>query len=96
LKFMKNDKSYIDFIQSIKKQIVQSRYVAARLANREQLMLYFQTGLMISEKIKAQKWGAKVLDQIADLVGSNKFGKGRQLVRGVEFYARQYSDISFW
>ena len=65
---MKIDKSYIEFIQSIKRQILQSRYVAARLANREQLMLYFKTGLMISEKIKAQKWGAKVLDQIsADL-----------------------------
>lgn len=65
---MKVDKSYMEFILSIKQQIVQSRYVAARLANREQLMLYFKTGLMISEKIKAQKWGAKVLDQIsADL-----------------------------
>lgn len=67
-KNMKIDKNYTEFIQSIKRQIVQSRYVAARLANREQLMLYFKTGLMISEKIKAQKWGAKVLDQIsADL-----------------------------
>ena len=56
---MKIDKNYVEFIQSIKKQIVQSRYAAARLANREQLMLYFKTGLMISEKIKAQKWGLK-------------------------------------
>lgn len=65
---MKIDKNYTEFIQSIKQQIVQSRYVAARLANREQLMLYFRTGLMISDEIRAQKWGAKVLDQIsADL-----------------------------
>ena len=65
---MKIDKSYTEFILSIKQQIVQNRYVAAKLANKEQLMLYFKTGLMISEKIKAQKWGAKVLDQIsADL-----------------------------
>lgn len=64
---MKIDKSYVDFIHSIKKQIVQSRYAAVRLANREQLMLYFKTGLMISEKIKAQKWGAKVHEISADM-----------------------------
>ncbi len=59
---MKIDKNYLEFIQSIKKQIVQSRYAAARLANREQLLLYFTTGKMISDKIKSQKWGSKVLD----------------------------------
>ena len=44
---MKIDKNYVEFIQSIKTQIVQSRYAAARLANREQLLLYFRTGKMI-------------------------------------------------
>lgn len=78
---MKIDKGYIDFIQSIKQQIVQSRYVAARLANREQLMLYFRTGLMISDKIRVQKWGAKVLDQISvdlqkELPGLKGFSSG--------------------
>ena len=78
---MKIDKNYTEFIQSIKQQIVQSRYVAARLANREQLMLYFRTGLMISDKIRAQKWGAKVLDQIAvglqkELPGLKGFSPG--------------------
>lgn len=38
---MKIDKTYMEFIQSVKKQIVQSRYAAARLANQEQLLLYF-------------------------------------------------------
>ena len=91
---MKNDKSYIDFIQSIKKQIVQSRYVAARLANREQLMLYFQTGLMISEKIKAQKWGAKVLDQISadlqkELPGLKGFSPGN--LKKIRLFAEAYA-----
>ena len=62
---MKIGKNYMKFIQSIKKQIVQSRYAAARLANREQLLLYFKPGKMISDKIKAQKWGAKMLEQIS-------------------------------
>ena len=38
---MKIDKNYTEFIQSIKQQIVQSRYVAARLANREQVDALF-------------------------------------------------------
>jgi len=34
--------AYTKFIQSIKKQIVHSRYVAEKLANREQLMLIIE------------------------------------------------------
>ena len=91
---MKIDKSYIVFIQSIKRQIVQSRYVAARLANREQLMLYFNTGLMISEKIKAQKWGAKVLDQISadlqkELPGLKGFSAGN--LKKIRLFAEAYA-----
>jgi predicted nuclease of restriction endonuclease-like (RecB) superfamily len=62
---MKPDKSYLDFIRSLKQEIIKSRYQAARLANREQLYLYYKTGGMLSEKVKAQKWGTKVLEQIA-------------------------------
>jgi predicted nuclease of restriction endonuclease-like (RecB) superfamily len=92
---MKIDKSYLEFIQSIKKQIVQSRYAAARLANREQLMLYFKTGLMISEKIKAQKWGAKVLDQISadlqkELPGLKGFSPGN--LKKIRLFAEAYSE----
>lgn len=91
---MKIDKNYIEFIQSIKKQIVQSRYAAARLANREQLMLYFKTGLMISEKIKAQKWGAKVLDQISadlqkEVPGLKGFSPGN--LKKIRLFAEAYA-----
>lgn len=60
-----NTKSYLQFINDLKKSIVQSRYQAARLANREQLLLYFKTGKMLSEKVNNEKWGAKVLEQIS-------------------------------
>jgi len=60
------DKKYIDFITDLKQNIIQSRYIAARLANKEQLLLYFKTGKMLSEKIDAEKWGAKVMEQIAE------------------------------
>jgi len=63
---MSNTKTYIQFIKDLKQSIIQSRYQAASLANREQLKLYFKTGEMISKKIKAEKWGAKVLEQISN------------------------------
>jgi len=68
---MKPDKSYLELIRSLKQEIVNSRYQAARLANREQLMLYNKTGKMLSDKVKAQKWGTKVLEQIARDLQSN-------------------------
>ncbi len=91
---MKTDKNYRDFILVIKQQIVQSRYAAARLANREQLMLYFKTGLMISEKIKAQKWGAKVLEQISadlqkELPGLKGFSPGN--LKKIRVFAEAYA-----
>jgi hypothetical protein len=60
------NKQYISLITDLKQSILQSRYVAARLANREQLLLYFKTGKMLSEKIAAEKWGAKILIQISE------------------------------
>ncbi|HEY5408146.1 MAG TPA: PDDEXK nuclease domain-containing protein [Ginsengibacter sp.] len=68
---MNPDKNYLEFIRSLKQEIINSRYQAARLANREQLLLYFKTGRMLSDKVKAQKWGTKVLEQIALNLQSN-------------------------
>ena len=58
---MKLTKSYLQLVQDLKVNILQSRYQAARLANRGQLLLYFQSGKMLSEKILAEKWGVNVL-----------------------------------
>jgi len=68
---MKVDKNYIEFLNSLKQEIISSRYQAARLANREQLLLYFKTGKMLAEKVKSQKWGTKILEQIAQDLQKN-------------------------
>jgi predicted nuclease of restriction endonuclease-like (RecB) superfamily len=62
---MKPDKNYLEFIRSLKQEIINCRYQAARLADREQLSLYYKTGGMLSEKVEAQSWGTKVPEQIA-------------------------------
>jgi predicted nuclease of restriction endonuclease-like (RecB) superfamily len=59
------DRKYIEFIKELKQNIIQSRFIAARLANKEQLLLYYNTGKMLSEKIAMEKWGAKVVQQIS-------------------------------
>jgi predicted nuclease of restriction endonuclease-like (RecB) superfamily len=91
---MKIDNNYIEFINSLKQQIVISRYTAARLANREQLILYLKMGVMISEKIKAQKWGSKVLEQISadlqkQLPGLKGFSSGN--LKKIRLFADAYS-----
>ena len=53
---MKVDKNYTEFLNSLKQEIIRSRYQAARLANRKQLLLYFKTGKMLAGKVKSQKW----------------------------------------
>jgi predicted nuclease of restriction endonuclease-like (RecB) superfamily len=82
---------YINFVQEVKQQILRSRYQAARLANREQLLLYLTIGEKLSAKIASEKWGAKVIAQISDdlqkeLVGLRGFSH-RNLLK-----MKQFSD----
>jgi len=56
----------IDFIKQLKKQIVASRYIVAKIANAESLRLYFAIGKSVDEQFKKQKWGAKVLEAVSE------------------------------
>jgi predicted nuclease of restriction endonuclease-like (RecB) superfamily len=90
------DKSYLGFIAEIKQSIIKSRYQAASLANREQLLLYLYIGKRLSVKIEAEKWGAKIIEQIskdlqAELPGLRGFSE-RNLNKMRQFYAA-YSTL---
>lgn len=63
---MKPGKSYLDNIKALKSAILQSPYRAATLINKELLTLYFAVGKFISVKIKEEKWGAKVLENLSN------------------------------
>lgn len=92
---MKPTKSYLQFVNDLKQTITQSRYQAARLANRSQLLLYFKSGKMLSEKILSEKWGTNVLGQIAaDLqqqIPGLKGFSSRNLQKMRQFYS-SYAD----
>lgn len=96
---MKTDKEYVQFIADLKKNIIQSKYVAARLANREQLLLYINTGKMLSEKIAIQKWGANVLQNISldlqkQLPGLRGFSYRN--LRNMRQFFEVYNSSSIW
>ena len=59
-------KNYSDAIQAIKSAILQSRYRAAALANRELLSLYYGIGKYISENSRTGFWGTGAIEAISE------------------------------
>jgi predicted nuclease of restriction endonuclease-like (RecB) superfamily len=55
-----------NIIIELKAAILKSRYQAARLVNKELIVLYFGIGRKISETAKKEAWGSKVLEQISE------------------------------
>jgi predicted nuclease of restriction endonuclease-like (RecB) superfamily len=62
---MPADNTYSQFIQQVKQQILESRYQAAKLVNKEMLLLYYNIGKMLHQKIEHAKWGDKVIQNIS-------------------------------
>ncbi|GAB3974324.1 PDDEXK nuclease domain-containing protein [Spirosoma terrae] len=89
---------YKTLLQEISSQILQSRYRAARLVNRELLLLYFVVGKHLSEKVAAEKWGSKVLGQISadlqkQLPGLRGFSATN--MKNMRQFAEVYSQLGF-
>ncbi len=57
---------YLQAVELIKKAILQSQYNAIRLANQEQLKLYFGIGRYISENPRSGYWGTGALGFIGE------------------------------
>ncbi len=53
------------FIKELKQTILASRYKAAKLANRELLLLYMKVGSLLSHQAATQAWGSKVLEHLS-------------------------------
>lgn len=75
----KIETKYIHAVELIKKAILQSQYNAIRLADQEQLKLYFGIGRYISENSRNGFWSTGALDFISaqiknDLPGLMGFG----------------------
>lgn len=62
---MNEIRTYIDAVKKIKTAILQSRYIAAKAANAEQLKLYFSVGAYVSKNTREGKWGTGAIDAIS-------------------------------
>jgi predicted nuclease of restriction endonuclease-like (RecB) superfamily len=96
---MEANQHYTQLLQDLKFRISQSRYVAARLVNQEQLKLYLSVGSLIDKKIQEQQWGTNVISQIAlDLEKAMPGLRGfsdRNLRKMRQFY-QAYSIEPIW
>lgn len=89
---------YDTLLSDISHQILQSRYRAARLVNRELLLLYFAVGKRLSEKIASEKWGTKVVDQLSadlqkQLPGLRGFSASN--LKNMRQFAQVYNQLGF-
>ena len=60
--------AYAEAVKAIKEAILESRYRAARLVNKEVLALYYAIGGYISSQSRAAKWGSNAIGTISDLL----------------------------
>jgi predicted nuclease of restriction endonuclease-like (RecB) superfamily len=96
---MTEQKTYIHFVQQLKEQILQSRFQAAKLVNRELLLLYYSIGKMISEKIKKEKWGNAIIDTLSkdiqnELPGLRGFSPKN--LRNMRLFYEAYKQKEIW
>jgi len=56
---------YNEAVRIIKNAILQSRYQAARFANKEQLQLYYDVGNYVSINTRSDKWGTGAIEEIS-------------------------------
>lgn len=91
-------KSYGQFLEHVKKDILQTQLRAALSVSTELTLLYWRIGTSISEKINTENWGAKVVERLAhDL--ENEFpgmaGFSLRNLRYMRKFAEAYPDLNF-
>lgn len=59
-------RGYIQFLSDIKSRVANAQIRAALAANRELLALYWGIGRSIVEKQKNEKWGASIIERLAE------------------------------
>ena len=60
--------TYAEAVKAIKEAILESRYRAARLVNKEVLALYYAIGGYISVQSRAARWGSNAIGTISELL----------------------------
>jgi len=95
---MDDDKKvfHLEAVNAIKSAILKSRYLAARLANAEQLKLYFSVGGYVSANTRQGKWGTGAIEAIsrslqAELPGLRGFSEGN--IKKMRIFFEEWSSV---
>lgn len=89
---------YIKLLDHIKKDILQTQVKAAVCVTKELILLYWRIGKEISEKIKIQGWGTKVVEELAKDLESAFLGISGFSLRNLRYmrkFAEIYPDLNF-
>jgi predicted nuclease of restriction endonuclease-like (RecB) superfamily len=81
---------YPRFLEQLKAQVSRARIRASRNVNTELLLLYWDLGRAILDRQQAQRWGTKVIDQLAQDLRT-AFPDMRGLSRRNLFYMRSFA-----
>ena len=98
-KKIQGENAYASLIQDIKGNIRKTRYLAMRSANLELVLLYYHIGRSLSDRVKSEEWGSKILERISsdiqqefpgirgfsvrNLVKTRQFFKGYSFLNGI-------------
>ena len=64
--------TYAEAVKAIKEAILESRYRAARLVNKEVLALYYAIGGYISVQSRAARWGSNAITNHYEILAQKK------------------------
>lgn len=92
-----NSNNYIEWLISLKAKIHQSQMKALLTANSAMIMLYWEIGKEIFEKLENEGWGKHIVDNLekdlkAEFPGMKGFSR-RNLFYMKQFYSFYHSDI---
>ncbi len=91
-------KDYAEFLEELKVKVSTSRYKAARAANQELILLYYQIGKEIVQRQDLHGWGAKIIDQLSkDLASAFPEMKGfsPRNLKYMRKFSLEYQDDAF-
>lgn len=91
IKIAVDQKSYIEFLDQLKKNIQQARLNAVVSITKELILLYWRIGNLLSQKIIAEKWGSKTIELIAKDLSRDFPGISGFSYRNLHFM-RQFAD----
>ena len=86
--------SYIKLIKQLKEEILSSRYTAAKLVNKELLILYFKIGKLLASKTENSGYGAKIIENISNDLQANLPGLRGFSVTNLKYMKQFYENYS--